>query len=123
MSAFVNSNKEPHVAPGSPVATSFVGIVGGVEFSVWDPSASRFQIGLVEDFWDVYMMPSTYGFTFDSHVHDLSQGHYSAAHVSDSVYGGSLGVVRGSKLCNLFELLLYEIYTPATFVVGFLSVW
>ena len=43
MSAFVDSTREPHVALDSPVATSFVGIGGEVEFSIWDLfSASGF---------------------------------------------------------------------------------
>ena len=52
-------------------------------FNVWDPSsASRAQIGPAEEFWDMYIVPSAYGFTFDSHVHDLFKVHNSIACVT-----------------------------------------
>ena len=56
MSASVESCREPHVAPSSPIATSLAEVVGDDQ-----------------DLCKVYIVGSAYSFIIDPHVQDLYQ--------------------------------------------------
>lgn len=81
--------------------------------SVWGPpSASRFQAGLTEEFYSVYIVRSAYSFSFDPPVHDLHSMHKSCAHGIDSWYDNSLCAVEGRKSFQCSKLLPLEVHAP-----------